>query len=419
MKRLLLPLVISSIFLYSCHEEYPIGQSNEVQFTFDAGESTELPENISIELSFQEAGGAAITKNVTFTRSGNSYTSHPVSMQPGNYTLNNFLIVDQSLSADLALDKHFAVSGERTRAVSMGRLQLKKNGKNNLQLVVYTHDGPKKKLTDAKLTLYNEMGETYEYLLSARTNRIEFKGNPEDYYYIIIEKEGYVQYFSYFSYNWLESKKIEVTLQELNQPGTITFQPSSTCFLMQLEVMGQGSVTLDWGQGEIEVIKFDIDSEDATGNAIIYRENCYAISLPPAQISGDVHLIKGITFENSADALDAQNASGLQKLVLIDPYMSLLDLTSNTELRTLSIMGGSMGPITLPQQHAIQSLTISPGYEWPSTEQVDYIIDNIYTNAVTRNLTGGSITLNGAPVSPQTATKLSELVTSYSWTLQY
>lgn len=420
MKRLLLPLVTSTIFLYSCYEEDPIAQSNEVQFTFDALESTELPENISVELSIQEASGATLTKNVTFTRSGNSYSGHPVRLKPGTYTVNDFLIVDQPLSAELALDKHFAVSGEGTHAISMGKLQLKKSGKNNLQIVVYTHDGPKKRLTDAKLTLYNETGgETYEYLLSARTNRIEFKGNPEDYYYIVIEKEGYVQYYSIFSYNWLESKKIEVTLQELNQPGTITFQPGSTCFLMQLEVMGQGSVTIDWGQGAIEVIKFDIDSEDATGNAIIYRENCYAISLPPAQISGDVHLIKGITFENSADAIDAQYASGLQKLVLIDPYMPLLDLTSNTELRTLSIMGGYMGPITLPQQHAIQSLTISPGYGWPSTEQVDYIIDNIYTNAVTRDLRGGSIALNGASVSQQTATKLSELVMSYSWTLQY
>jgi hypothetical protein len=419
MNRLLLPLVIAGIFLYSCQEEYPIVQSNQVQFTFDAAEGAELPENISVELRFQEASGAAITKNISFTRSGNSYTSRPVSLEPGTYTLNNFLIVDQSLSANLTLDKHFAISGEGTRAVSMGRLQLKENGKNNLLFAVYTHDGPKKKLTDAKLTFYNEMGETYEYMLSARTNRIEFKGNPEGDYYIIIEKEGYVQYYSVFSYSWLESKRFEVTLQELNQPGTITFQPSSTCFMMQLEVMGQGSVTLDWGQGEIEVIKFDIDPEDSTGTAIIYRENCYAISLPPAQISGDVHLIKGITFESTADALDVEYASGLQKLVLTDPYMPLLDLTNNTELRTLSIVGGYMGPITLPQQHAIQSLTISPGYNWPSTEQVDYLISNIYTNAVTRNITGGSIALNGAPVSQQTAMKLSELVNSYGWTVQY
>jgi len=419
MKRLLIPLVISNIFLYSCHEEYPIAQSNDVRFTFDAAESAELPENISVELSFQEASGATLTKNVTLARSGNSYTSQPVPMQPGNYTLNNVLIADQLLSADLALDNHFTVSGAGTRAVSMGRLQLKKNGKNNLQFTVYTHDGPKKKLTDAKLTMYNEAGETYEYQLSARTNRIEFNGNPEDYYYILIEKEGYVQYYSIFAYKWLESKKYEVTLQKLNQPGTIAFEPGSTCFLMQVEVMGRGSVTLDWGQGEIEVIKFDIDPEDSTGNAIIYRENCYAISLPPAQISGDVHLIKGITFENSADALDVQYASGLQKLVLIDPYMPQLDLTGNTELRTLSITGGYMGPITLPQQHAIQSLTISPGYNWPSAEQIDYLIDNIYTNAVTRNIRGGSIALNGASMSPQTATKLSELVNSYSWTVQY
>lgn len=419
MKRLILPLVISSIVLCSsCHEEAPIAETNEVQFTFDASGSAELSEKISIELSFQEASGAAMTKNITFTRSGNSYTSHPVSMQPGNYTLNHFLIVDQPLSADLSLYKHFAISREGTRAVSVGKVQLK-NSKRDLQVAIYTHDGPKRKLTDATLTIFNETGETYEYLLSARKNRIQFNGNPEDFYYITVEKEGYVQYYNFFSYTWLESKQFEVTLQKLNQPGTVTFQPSATCFLMQLEVMGRGSVTFDWGQGEIEVIKFDLDAEDATGNGTIYRETCYAIALPPAQISGDVHLIKGITFENSADALDVQNASRLQKLVLIDPYMPLLDLTANTELLTLSIMGGYMGPITLPQQHALQSFTISPGYNWPSTDQVDYFIDNIYTNAVSRNIRGGSIALNGSPVSPQTDIKLSELVNDYGWTLQY
>jgi hypothetical protein len=120
--------------------------------------------------------------------------------------------------------------------------------------------------------------------------------------------------------------------------------------------------------------------------------------------------------------LDPEYASGLQMLSFNGGEIPVLDLKNNSELRSLSFVSTYVGEITLPQQHAITSLSIEPitdWTQWPSATQVDYMIDNIHTNAVAGNYRSGYIGLGASPVSAQSAELLDELRIDYGWGVDY
>lgn len=199
----------------------------------------------------------------------------------------------------------------------------------------------------------------------------------------------------------------------------ITFQPSATVFNMSMELTGKGSITLDWGNGEREVIDFDVDPENETSTAFRYRDQSYATSIPAAKITGDIHLIVGLAFHDAVDALNTDYATALTDLHFVNADIPRLKLNLNNELQVLTFDNCTINELILPQDHAIRTLSITPSELWPSSQQVDYIISNLYVNAVAGSRRNGSVMLHNSPVSAESARMLQELQNNYGWGVEY
>jgi hypothetical protein len=418
------------ILIAGCENDNPTTTRSHVQFTFSIGDNdkipaADLPDNILADLTLTSANGESQLKNIAFKKTEMGYITGLIEMRPGNYEINDFLILDAELSAVPGLVSAFRVDRDEI-SVRLGNVVSKKQHGPPLTVSVYIEEDGNKKLTNAMATLYNSDGEYYkEFQLSARPNHIGFTGSLDSYYELIIEKEGYWPSSTYFVYNSLEKKRLEITLTEKTiEPGpAITFDPSATIFQMRLQFMGTGSVVLDWMNGDPkEIIEFNVDPQNEAETAFFFREMGYVVSVPPARITGDVHLLKGLYFDADADGLDARYATGLQILSLSGGEMDTLDLSANHQLTSLRLSEMYyIGKIVLPQQHQISNLEVYgvSFYIFPSEGQLDYIIDNVYMNAVTQNILSGSITLSGVNVSAQSETQLLELRNGYGWTVVY
>jgi hypothetical protein len=425
----LLP-AFAMILITGCDYEKPITTQTQVQFTigsasFDESPVKDLPDNFSVDLRLASGNGEARLKNIIFRKAGNDYISHPIEMRPGDYEIKEFLILSENLTGVPGLVDAFRVDRNVT-SVFIGDVAAKLKHGQPLSIAVNVQENGKEKLTDAIASIYTSEGEFFEgYQLSARINRIAFTGDPDAIYELIIEKEGYWPSSTFFVYNELEKKRMEIGLSaNVLEPGpAITFQPSATVFYMQLQFMGTGSVVLDWQNGhEKETIEFNVDPENEAGTAFFPREMSYAVSIPTARITGDVHLLKGIYFDADANGLDARYATGLQILVFTGGEINHLDLAANNQLTSLRFNGMYyIGEVILPQQHLISSLQISMNsYDiFPSESQLNYIIDNIHANAITQNIGSGSIMLSGVNVAEQSVSKLIELQSDYGWSVSY
>jgi hypothetical protein len=430
MKKLLFLFTFGIFALNSCRqEENALALKEELRFTLDITNTgtaddlsaTDLPDEIIAELTLRSSSGEVniSTEVIRFTKNGTDYISDPFPLKNGNYTITDFVVRGEQLETIPGLQNSFVVSQGGAKVIPIGSAAARKSSRP-MHISVYIEQNGKRILTEATAYISGE-GEYYEYDLAAKKNNIAFRGNPATSYSIEIRKEGYEPYTNTFVYNQLDKKRLEVTLQErVTEPGlAVNFQPSATYFSMWLEFTGKGSVTLDWGKGESEVIDFDVDPENATSTAYRFRDQAYALSIPPAKITGDIHLLVGIYFEADVDALDTEHATGLTELSFTEVDMPELNLATNSELTTLTFNNATFGEIVLPQQHAIRHLWIAPSPFWPNAEQLDYIISNIYVNTIAGNFNDGDVTLNGAPVSQQSATMLEDLQNSYSWTISY
>lgn len=217
-------------------------------------------------------------------------------------------------------------------------------------------------------------------------------------------------------YGWEISPSLE---EPPVSPYAITFQPSATVFPMWMQFAGAGSITLDWGNGEKEVINFNVDPENQTGTAFAYRDQSYITSIPAARISGDIHLIIALGFDDAVDALNTDYAANLQSLYFTNADISRLNLNLNNELRLLSFDNSTINEMILPQDHAIKTLSIIPSEVWPSSQQVDYIISNIHLNSIAGGRRDGTINLHNSPVSSESARMMQELKDWYGWTIWY
>ncbi len=424
------PLLTSAIFILiaSCEYEEPVTTTRDVQLKLGITRSPEnssgdFPDNITIELRLTSAHGESELKDIVFTREGDDYFSRYVALPAGDYEIKDFAVHDEEIYSVEVFFGSFSV-GQKNEVV-IGKMACRAAKGYRVMVSLYAEGDDKKKLADAMASIYNSEGELYKtYPLLAKTNHITVP-SPDDYYELKIEKEGYWPSSTYFIYNQLEKKRLDITLLDsAAAPGpAVIFDPSATMFYMRLQFMDTGSVVLDWRSGiPKETITFAVDPDDEAGTAFVSREMGYVISVPPARITGDVHLIKGIYFDAQANGLEVSSATALQILSLTGGEIDNLDLSNNTKLTSLSLTGMYfINTLTLPQSHDISNLLLSRDSfdTFPTETQTQYIIGNIYANAVAKNIRAGSIIISNVGVSAASADKLSELQSSYGWSVSY
>ncbi len=430
MKKLLFVLIFGTFILNGCQQEDPVPANQDVRFalsianseTADEASPDHFPDEVAARLTLTSSAGDVILRDgiVRFKKAGTVYISDQLTLKSGSYAIRDFELQYEAVETFSGSGSNFVVSHNGPGVVPLGTATLRK-GVHPMHISVYVGPDGQQTLTDATVYISNQEGEYYEYDLAPRKNTIAFRGDPQKSYSIEIRKAGYDPYISTFVYDQLDKKRLEVTLREqvIDPSPSVTFQPSATYFSMWLQFTGKGSVTLDWGNGNTELIDFDVDPENATGTAFRFRDQAYALSIPPAKITGDIHLLVGLYFEADVDALNSEYATALTELSFTEVDMPELNLATNSQLTTLTFNNATFGELILPQQHAIRHLWIAPSPFWPNTQQLDYIISNVYVNTVAGNFLNGDITLNGAPVSQESATMLQDLHENYGWQISY
>ena len=192
----------------------------------------------------------------------------------------------------------------------------------------------------------------------------------------------------------------------------------------QFYMKGSGSITIHWGDGSSSVHQFT-DSWDTFSHGYATSSE-YTIA-----ITGD---IKNITYFDTYYGMGAFNAINFKRLAALEEISigltessSEIDLTHNTKLKVVALAGmQQLEKLILPKHHNISHIYLDGPFKFDS-EDVDGIIDNIYANAVAKNITGGRITLYRewyqeegdmsmvGPPSASSIEKLHTLKNTYGW----
>jgi hypothetical protein len=454
MQHLYLFLIFISLFLYGCNENDATTQQ-AVSFKISVDQLATSTDELSLQITLKDLNGNTLPtyERIVLERSGEKYKSTSIALANGRYTIEEFLILNQNQEVvyatprkssplannvsitvpfDLMVSEHnieqMAVEVLNTgskQAEEFGYAAEKFVGKNPLHLAVYVNEDGRSRLTDATLYIQSSDGESYLYDLSAKINAISFGGDVQKQYTLRVWKDGYELFTQPFIYEGvrqtLHGKPLEIVLVESStEPSaSITLQPGNDYFSMWIEVSEQGMIILDWGNGETESLIFDVDPENMTATGYFARDHSYTSSAPPIKLTGDIHLLTAMWLETPLSTIDLKQAPGLRGLSLYNCKIPSLDLSLNNKLQWLGFYGSGFDLLMLPQQHSISTIDVSTDGVWPSSAELDYIIDNIHANTVAANITNGFMTLTVNEISPQATEQITELQNSYQWYVAY
>jgi hypothetical protein len=455
MKRLNPLLLLLIFFFYSCSDNDAI-TNHALSFDISVDELLPSPSGqLSLQLSLKDQNGYVLpaSENIAIEKIGDKYVANHIPLLNGRYTVEDFLIVNENSEVIYAVpQKNSVLSGnvpmtvpfeitvsenidsklsidvlqtQSKHAEDFGYAAARFAGKNPIHLAVYINENGKSKMTEATAYIQSSDGENYLYNLLAKVNILSFQGDLQKEYSLRVWKDGYQVYIKKFSYNQLRDelrgRPLEVVLEkDFSEPTLpITFQPTGERFSMWIEVSQQGMITLDWGNGEVESLMFNVDPDNMTATGYFYRDREYTGTAPAITLRGDIHLLTAMWIETPITSIDLQHATGLTGLSLYDSQLSSLNLSANNKLQWLGFYTSAVGQLTLPEDHAINTCDITSNGVWPSASQLDYIIDSIHTNAVADNITNGFMTLNVNEISDGAVEKLVELESTYGWYLTY
>lgn len=260
----------------------------------------------------------------------------------------------------------------------------------SIKASVYIRENGELKLTDATAYIQATDGsENFRYDLDPTINTLDFEGDPDKVYALLVWKHGYKLFRFEFVYNRLlkerGDKPIEIVLEEdTSEPGAgMMLQPSAEYFSMGVEVSQQGMIVVDWGNDEIESLMFNVDEDNPTATGYFYRDHHYSENdRRPVKMTGDIHLITGLFIDSSISGVDIEHCTGLEGIIFTDCHLETADLSANTNLRYFSMLNSSADNFMLPERHAIKSVHIETDGTWPNADQLDYVVQNIHANVV-------------------------------------
>jgi hypothetical protein len=187
---------------------------------------------------------------------------------------------------------------------------------------------------------------------------------------------------------------------------------------------GTGLIYVSWGDGIIE--QYDLAS---TAN---YLTHGYAVAgIYIITVVGDVDQITDFySFYGNGpiSAVNFSHATALRDVRLgLTAGPTRVNLSNCPNLEAVNMPGISqLATLLLPTSHQIRFISIS-GPNALNTADIDAITNNIYANAVAKNITDGYFTylenwssITGPPIgppSPATTVKLTGLQNTYGWTL--
>ena len=236
------------------------------------------------------------------------------------------------------------------------------------------------------------------YKLGTAPKLIKFVGDVNVDYEFVVIKDGFARYNKHFNFKDL--------LTELNhKPLVVTLVPALTLRLkyqysdfaehhitFDLESQQPTNYIVNWGDGTVESLSTTIvDSLGYTSFDHFYPKDSdgYFIS-----ITGDLDKITSYNGAYNEYLLTQFNIDALSDLRVVDFSISGipgdLDARQNSELEGLWL---NCNGVLLPKQNKLNDIRIYSN----AKKSLDYIIENVYRNAVVNGIYNGRIDFNNGP----------------------
>ena len=450
----------------SCDDNGAQPATQKVHFTFSASnpsdggraKDTELPEGARLKVSIQTSDGTPVFTNhkLEVMKAGDGYMTDPVELMPGAYSLTDFMIVKEGkllyatpkagspLAAYVAnsVPYNFTVTQNSVANVGMqvidgreyapeefGYVSFTANVVNLLSVSAFRAQDGQTTLTEATAELRQGKRLIKTFSLEASVNTISFEGDPDAEYALTVYTAEEARAIT-FNFKALKEELGTQPLKLTLEPALILSQESHFTEgegwedPFELVLAGEGgALNVNWGDGSIE-----------TGALPYHGSHQYTDGQYTAIITGDIDQITdlwGFAYETYMMAIKGlTNLTGLKKY---NPSWGAVpihvDLSGCENLVTIFIekLGGPYDPIDLrtdfklPGQHFINDFVFyAPGLletrEAITAEELAVMVDNIYNNSTSRNITGGRFIVN--PVSdpsPETQHLLNILQNDYGW----
>jgi hypothetical protein len=434
------------VLVLSCSEESPeSAEKQRIQFSFSVSSSSTggrtqgaLPGGSKVHVTLTTPSGTPVLTNheIAILSFGDDYITEPLELSGGQYKITDFLIVHDGEvlfatpkygspmagAVSHSLPYSFSVSKNQVSNVALDVLDATKSTpaafgyvsfginviEHPLPISIFRKSGEGLKLTDATLYIYENDVEMQVAQLGAKLNYVAFEGEPDGWYRLVVKKDGYVEYGTEFSFSHDNPFGVG------NGPLNIILEPSADA----LHYFDEGDFTkLGFREaGQIRIYRAEkFETFNFAANSSQWLFHWYLTTNDrDVSITGDLDKIVSFTQFNSS-RVDLHNLVKLEELVLEQTfYPGPLDLSSNTKLRTLNLY--AVNELLLPISHEINTIIITDG-----TTNFEGILDNVYTNAVSKNITSGSVTLNAVypdSLSPQILSLLDSLQT-LGWVITY
>jgi hypothetical protein len=448
-------MVIIAIAVSSCAED--AAQDEPLRFLFKINPidnaTTDLPPQTSLMISLETPSGEPVytLEKISYSREGSSYSSSGLDLQPGQYVLTEFVLVDQSgdithtipdvnsrlkSSVSNPLGINITLDANNAKEIATEVLHVSKHSpadfglasfrtENSFQLLV-SEDGGKSVSATASVLAGTDTVASFD--LPAKKSRISFDGDLNTQYTLIISREACAPFVQDFTLaEWSSEYWAKPFRVELAPAFTMTAQAGASLeFPFYFYLGGESmNISINWGDGETQ----DYSINDPQGVEITHAYA--AAGTYPISITGDIEKIThfysfygGSVFSEIA----FRHLTNLREILYGLTYCpNTIDLSHNTKLQFAMLPGlMNLQTLILPENHEIRFIEVD-GDNQLNTEDIDAIINNIYTNSSAANIREGTFGLRASwaqpeddlgmvgPPSAETMVLLQSLRDDYGW----
>ena len=450
LRKVLLLALLPLLFIACSDDGNQSVQKERVQFGFDVKSSgpsngrtsTDLPDGAFLRVVLAKEGQPPVdTFKLNLLDLGTGVIADPIDLLPGRYSIQEFMIVSgnnvifatpregSTLAPAVAHDLPytFTVAKNKISTVKMqvvsttgvqpeafGYISFSIDAFQVIPVTVFIEENGEYEFTSATAYIVSSGYVRDSVQLQARPDFVPFRYDPDDYYELVVKKEGYITYRQEFVYN--------VLINELNgKPWMIILKPFIPTLKMHVKVKDRLDLPrfLLGGTGHVNV--HGLPGYDEAPLQLPLRSLTFPIGEYDVEFSGDLSGITAISFIGYTSA-GITTMSGLEYLPNLKLYrnggfyVDAIDLTHNPNLEEVYAHITREKPIYLPKSHHIREFYFSEPYSVTGM-MVDSLTYNIYRNALQKSITNGNLNISGAqvlPPSPFTETQLQGL-RALSW----
>jgi hypothetical protein len=415
-----------------------------------------LPVGTSLKVSLEKPDGEPVytLEPIPFEKSSDGFTTSALDLPAGAYILTEFALVNnegkilytipysdsplnEAVTSPLGINME--VNPADNRVITTEALDVTSHtplefglatfNTNNSFLVSVNETGSTKAVA-AKAVILKEGVTVATFDLPSKRTRIAFEGDLNDTYQIVISRDACTQYVADFILaDWAseyEHKALKITLDPAFTMTGYALAGGDYPFYFYIGAEG-ANLSVNWGDGSIEEYSVNEPSGIEISHAYAVT-GTYSIT-----VTGDldkiVHFYSfygGSEFSN----ISFRHLTNLRELLYgLTACPSTIDLSANARLEFAVLLGlRDLETLILPEEHAINFLEVD-GDNLLNTDDVDGIINNIYSNVIASGLREGLLSLRASwtqdaedmtmvgPPSADAILLLDELRNDYGWSI--